>query len=377
MPIYKMNGKKDGRQKYRVRINYTDSFGKPKQLDRVAYGADEAKQLERELNYKLKQEAPSARMTVQDLFNEYMISKQFEKRETSQDQTRRALEGYVLDTLSNVKLDKLTVPVLQSWKQNIENRNLSIRTRQNKFSEFRALLNYAVRMEYISKNPLLKVGNFKAPLQAKKEMQYYTSEEFKKFISAARETAIESENQGYMNKWHYYVFFNIAFYTGLRKGEINALQWTDIKDGDYLSVTKSLAQKLKGDDRITPPKNKSSIRTIQLPAPLIKVLNEHKERCKTMDGFNDNYYICGGTKAIRDTSIQNALKQYADKAGVKVIRVHDFRHSHASLLANEGINIQEIARRLGHAKISMTWETYSHLYPREEERAIKILDKIV
>ena len=96
-----------------------------------------------------------------------------------------------------------------------------------------------------------------------------------------------------------------------------------------------------------------------------------------MDGFNDNYYICGGTKAIRDTSIQNALKQYADKAGVKVIRVHDFRHSHASLLANEGINIQEIARRLGHAKISMTWETYSHLYPREEERAIKILDKIV
>ena len=77
------------------------------------------------------------------------------------------------------------------------------------------------------------------------------------------------------------------------------------------------------------------------------------------------------------TAVEKINKKFADMAGVKRIRIHDFRHSHASLLANEGINIQEIARRLGHSKISITWETYSHLYPREEERAIKILDKIV
>lgn len=68
---------------------------------------------------------------------------------------------------------------------------------------------------------------------------------------------------------------------------------------------------------------------------------------------------------------------FSEIAGLKHIRIHDFRHSHASLLANEGINIQEIARRLGHSDVSMTWNTYSHLYPREEERAIQILDKIV
>ena len=55
---------------------------------------------------------------------------------------------------------------------------------------------------------------------------------------------------------------------------------------------------------------------------------------------------------------------------------HDFRHSHASLLANEGINIQEIARRLGHSKIEITWNTYSHLYPKEEDRAVSILNRI-
>ena len=371
-----MNGKKDGKQKYRVRVNYTDRLGKAKQIDRVAYGLDKAKQLERELNYQLKQEIPTAKMTVQDLYDEYIEVKKHEIRETSLDTNERNLKKYVLEPLGNYKLSKLNVAVLQKWKQDMEQKGLSTKTKQNRYGEFRTLLNYAVKMEYIPRNPLLKVGNFKAPFETKKEMQYYTADEFKKFIQKAKEEAIQSESKGYMHKWHYYVFFNIAFYTGLRKGEIHALQWTDIKDG-YLSVTKSIAQKLKGGDRITPPKNRSSIRTIQMPEPLIQILNEHYERCKSIIGFNDSYYITGGERPLRDTSIQNELKKYAKLANIKAIRVHDFRHSHASLLANEGINIQEIARRLGHSKINITWETYSHLYPREEERAINILNKIV
>lgn len=376
MPIYKMDGKKNGKQKYRVRINYTDSLGNSKQMDRVAYGSEEAKQLERELNYQLKQEAPTANMTVKDLYDEYIAAKKHEVRETTLDTNERNLKKYVVEPLGKYKLAKLNVAVLQKWKQDMEQKGLSTKTKQNRYGEFRTFLNYAVKMEYISQNPLLKVGNFKAPLQLKKEMQYYTAKEFKKFIKAAKEDAIQNENNGLMYKWHYYVFFNIAFYTGLRKGEIHALQWTDIK-GSYLSVTKSITQKLKGGDRITPPKNRSSIRSIQMPQPLIKILDEHYKRCQTMDNFNDSLYITGGQRPLRDTSIQNALKQYAEQANVKVIRVHDFRHSHASLLANEGINIQEIAKRLGHSNVSITWNTYSHLYPREEERAIKILDKIV
>ena len=70
------------------------------------------------------------------------------------------------------------------------------------------------------------------------------------------------------------------------------------------------------------------------------------------------------------------VEAVAAAAGLKAIRIHDFRHTHASLLVNEGINIQEIARRLGHSKIEITWNTYSHLYPREEDRAIAILNKI-
>ena len=162
----------------------------------------------------------------------------------------------------------------------------------------------------------------------------------------------------------------------MRKGEIHALKWSDI-DGDYISVKRSITQKLKGEDRETPPKNKTSIRTLQIPEPLKKILADHKARYRSLQGFSDDFRICGGTRPLRDTSIQKANERYAKLAGLKTIRIHDFRHSHASLLANNGINIQEIARRLGHAKIEMTWNTYSHLYPREEERAVNILNKIV
>lgn len=143
-----------------------------------------------------------------------------------------------------------------------------------------------------------------------------------------------------------------------------------------MSVKRSVTQKIKGGDRETAPKNKTSIRTLQLPSPLIDILTTHREKCSKIEGFNDTLKICGGTKSLRDTSIEKRNEKYADMANIKKIRIHDFRHSHASLLANNGINIQEIARRLGHSKIEITWNTYSHLYPKEEERAIEVLNKI-
>ena len=74
MPIYKMDGKKDGLQKYRVRINFTDSSGKSKQIDRVAYGKDSAKELERQLMHNLSNETLK-RITLQELYDEYIAVK--------------------------------------------------------------------------------------------------------------------------------------------------------------------------------------------------------------------------------------------------------------------------------------------------------------
>ncbi len=382
MPIYKTGDKKNGLQKYRVRVNYVDSFGAYKQIERVAYGKDAAKELESRLVRDLNNEDISMKITVTDLCNEYIRVKRNEVRESTLDRNSKIIKSYIIPFFGSARLGKLTVPQFQRWKTHIDEymtstkNSLSLEYKHKIYSVFRAVLNYAVKMEYIDKNPLTKLGNFKDANIIKNDMDFYTADEFLKFIAAAREQAEQSEQTfGSLYEWNFYVFFNIAFYTGMRKGEINALKWTDISD-NTIHVTRSIAQKLKGGDRETPPKNKSSVRDIQIPLPLKDVLTEHYNRLKMLDGFSDDWRICGGVKCLRDSTIENRNQKYASAAGLKKIRIHDFRHSHASLLANNGINIQEIARRLGHSDIKMTWNTYSHLYPKEEERALTVLNKI-
>lgn len=372
MPINKIEGRKNGLQKYRVRVNYTDDHGRARQIERTAYGMDDARKTESQLLSKVQAgELTGVGMTFKKLCLSYIEAKSAEVRETTLDKTKTILKLHVLPYFENIKLSKLTVPILQEWKTEINKKGYALTTRKNMYSALRAVINHGVRMGYINSNPLAKVGGFKDVNTIKEEINYYTADEFKEFITVAYDLA--KTDNGF--EWNYYAFFNIAFYTGARKGEIYALKWSDIK-GNVLQIRRSIAQKLKGDDRETPPKNKTSIRDVQIPKPLMRILKEHKARFKNIPGFNDDWRICGGPSCLRDSSVTIRNVKYSRLAKVKTIRIHDFRHTHASLLANEGINIQEIARRLGHAKIEMTWNTYSHLYPREEERALKILDKI-
>lgn len=374
MPINKTGIKRDGKTQYRVRVNYTDATGKAHQVERTAYGNAEAVALEQQLISEFKNKRTvTSRLTVKQLFDEYEVYHSHETRKTSHDSAMRNLRNRVLPSMGDCRLDKLSQPVLAKWKNEIAATDLSIVTKQNAYAAFAAMLNYAVKMEYIQKNPLTVLGNFRNAELIEKpadKLQFYTPEQFLAYISVAGESAVSCAD------WGYYVFFNIAFYTGARKGEINALKWSDI-DGDILHIRRSIAQKLKGGDVETPPKNKSSYRDLQIPAPLLDILSEHKGRQQEASRlFTEDYRICGGERPLRDTSIENKNKAFSKAAGLPHIRIHDFRHSHASLLANEGINIQEIARRLGHSNVQMTWNTYSHLYPREEERAVEILNRI-
>ncbi len=372
MPIYKAEGKKDGLQKYKVRINYTDALGNSKQMTRIAYGKDAATMLEIKLLQQLQAGETRSTMLLSALYDEYIRAKALDVRETSLDKSKRILSRYVLPTFGNTKLSNITPKQLQQWKEDIASTDLSLISQKNIFGEFRAMMNYALKLEYIPKNPLLTVGNFReAYFEPKQEkIRYYTAEQFKAYINEAFNASLKTGEFGF------FVFFCIAFYTGMRKGEINALKWSDIEN-NILHVRRSVAQKIKGKPIIeTPPKNKSSYRDLQIPTPLLQILRDHKKRQQKDPRWTEDYRVCGGFTCLRDSSLSNKNHQFADAAGLPRIRIHDFRHSHVSLLANEGINIQEIARRLGHSKIEMTWNTYSHLYPREEERAVSILDGI-
>lgn len=374
MPIYKTGKTKDGKAQYRVFVNYIDADGKYRKLSRTVYGAAEAKMEELRLLAETGNESKSKSktITVQTLYDKYVEAKRSEIRQTSLEKLQSILSNHVLPYLADTRISDLTAKCLQEWRDIIGNKDIKVITKNKAYTELRALLNFAVRTDYLPKNPLDKIPRFRDAYftHEKEKLHFYTPEQFKQFISVAEQYKGRSINDS-----GYYVFFNIAFYTGMRKGEINALKWSDI-EGDIIHVRRSISQKTKNGDQETPPKNKSSYRSLQMPKKLVLILEQHRTLQKQIKGFSDDFRVCGGVSPLRDSSISNRNEVYSKEAGLPHIKIHGFRHSHASVLANAGVNIMEIARRLGHSDVKMTWQTYAHLYPREEERAVAVLDSI-
>lgn len=376
MPIYKVSDKKnkEGKIQYRVRVNYIDNNGNYRQLTRMCWGSNEAKNLEQQLTKELSNKTLSlSSMTVADLFKDFLGDSRQNSRATTVQGYEKNYRLHIKPYIDNIQIRKLNTSNLSAWKKQINEKGLSLTTRKNIYSALRTALNYAVKMDYIPVNPLNKVGNFKDAYYMEEEMLFYTPEEFQLFKAAALHKAEQSQY------YDFYVFFCIAYYTGCRKGEIHALRWNCIDfSKDTLSVRKSINQKQKGGDVESPPKNKSSIRKIQMPQPLKSVLQEHKQRQQaSIPDWNENGFICGYYRPLRDTSIQWENEKYAKAAGVKKIRIHDFRHSHVSVLINSGVAVTAIAKRIGHSTAKETLKTYAHLFPVEEEKAVNVLNKII
>ena len=215
MPIYKADGKKGGLQKYLVRVNFIDNGGKARQLTRTAYGLEQAKDLERKLEaeQKGKGDAPTKKMTLQQLFDEYINVKRYKVRETTLERNCHVFENNILPTFKDVRIDRLNTALLQEWKQSIEERltpqqtKLELSSKRHIYDTFNAMLNYAVKMEHLPKNPLSNLGTFVDVSTVKQEMQYYTASEFRQYISMVEQIAAEKEaTQNDLSEWDYYVF---------------------------------------------------------------------------------------------------------------------------------------------------------------------------
>lgn len=163
-----------------------------------------------------------------------------------------------------------------------------------------------------------------------------------------------------------HVSFSLLYYSGIRFDEFLALT---IQDFDFqnntLGINKSL-QRIKRQDVITPPKTPKSIRNIIIPN---FVMNEVKDYISTLYALGETDRIFPFTKSY----INNAMARTCEKNGVKKIRIHDIRHSHAGYLINLGCAPLLISERLGQEKIQTTLSTYSHLYPNKHQEVVDMI----
>ncbi|MDE7439419.1 MAG: site-specific integrase [Clostridia bacterium] len=203
--------------------------------------------------------------------------------------------------------------------------------------------------------------------EMKTEMEIWELNEFTKFQNTVDDIVWKT-------------FFMSLFYTGCRVGELLAPSDSDVikENGNYfISIRKGLTRKTANtEDKylITAPKTSTSNRKIQLPEVLAAQLEEYLTY-KKENGI-PSAFLFGGESPIPQRTYQRYFERYTKAAELKHIRIHDLRHSHASMLIHLNVPITVISKRLGHSSVKMTLEKYSHCYSDDEDIAISAINNI-
>lgn len=337
---------------------YEDYTGSKKQKKKRGFPTKrEAAAWER--NFLEKQQA-DLNISFQSFIEIYNEDMKHRLREHTFIQKQYVINKKLLPFFGSIPLSQITPAHVRKWQNELISyrddtgkgyAETYLRTINNQLA---AILNYAVRYYDLKDNPCRKAGSIGKGHAD--EMQFWTTEEFKTFLSKVSDKP--QARAGFLT----------LYYTGLRIGELLALEYCDIDFQEcQITVNKSY-QRIQDRDVITPPKTPRSIRTISIPDFLRDELKEYTDRLYSLHKHDR---IFPYTKIFFEREMRRGTKD----AAVKRIRLHDLRHSHASLLIELGFTPLLIADRLGHEKVETTLNTYSHLFPhKRDEVAEKLQD---
>ena len=303
-------------------------------------------------------------MTFSDLYNNFYHYKE-DKVKVSTLTTYKDRKVY-LKSLDNIKLKDFNIEHFEKWKKEINSYSFSTTYKNNIFKFFKTLLNYAIKWYNFNFTATYnKMTNFNNPNELPKEMQFFTYEEFKQFISVVDNILLKS-------------LFETLYYCGLRCGELRGLTWNNIDfKNQCLSVRKNVIPSHGETNKsyvVTTPKTKGSVRDIPIPKVLLSDLEKLYGISKKEYDFNDNWYVFGNNNPITKGRLSYQKDRICKLAKVKKIRLHDFRHSCASLLINSNASVMLVAKYLGHTKIDETLNTYAHLFQNQMTEIVNIIN---
>lgn len=347
-----MKAEKDKKTgKWLIQYRYTDWQGKRRKSTKRGFATKrEAEEWLR--NFLITQKADFD-MKFEDFWKMYCADMETRLREHTMRTKKYIVELKILPYFGNKRVNDITAADIRQWQNELIKMGYSptyLKTINNQLS---AIFNYAVRYYDLKSNPCAKAGSMGK--SKAEEMDFWTGEEFRKFIDSV------------MNKRLSYMAFMTLYWTGMRLGELLALNPKDVDlKKRTISITKSY-QRLGKKDVITPPKTPKSKRVITIPEFLAADIKDYMDSLYDLQEDDRLFPI---TKYYLEHEMQRGIKE----SGVKRIRVHDLRHSHASMLIELGFSPLEIANRLGHEKVETTLNTYAHLYPNKQTKLAERLD---
>lgn len=295
----------------------------------------------------------------------------------------RTAEGYehiikqhIVPALGNIPLSEIKPTHLQGYyADKLEcgrkdgKGGLSARSVQHHHVTLHTALQSAVKWGLLARNPADAVDR---PRYECKEMHTFDEESLRAFLLVAKATP-------------YYSLFYVALFTGLRRSELLALRWDDIDlDMAQVSVSRALHHLRTGETLFRTTKTAKSRRLVDLPPSAAIVLRQHREQQEAvresmgtgaMLGSDLVFTSLEGAPMLPDTFTHAWIKT-ARRAGFPNIRLHDARHTHATLLLKQGVHPKIVQERLGHATISTTLDTYSHVLPGLQQAAALKFDMV-
>jgi len=340
LPVYK----DEERKSWYVWFRYKDWSGTVRQHKKRGFAKkSEAVQYERDF---LKKQSGSCDMAFGSMVELYMEDCKTRLRSTTYESKKYLIDSKILPALKDLPVNAITPAVVRKWQNDLLNDEAEysptyIKTINNQLS---AIFNFAKRYYGLGVNPAAVAGSVgKKNAEA---MQFWTQDEFQRFAAAISDKPAS------------YAIFNTLFWTGMRSGELLALTLEDVNfEAKTISITKSYAR-LEGKDVISPPKTPKSRRVITVPDFLLDILRDYADR---LYDYDPSERLFAYTKYY----LQSEMARGCKKSGVKKIRVHDLRHSHASLLIELGFSPLLISERLGHENVETTLSIYAHLYPNK------------
>lgn len=257
---------------------------------------------------------------------------------------------HIIPTFNDFKIAKINPPVILKWQNSLAQYSFKYRSGLNVLLS--SIFKFGNRY-YDLPNPMVKVEPIRN-LERKKEMSIWTPLEFENFLKV-------------VDDYSYKLFFRFLYISGCRKGEGLALSYDDIDlEKGTVKIDKSITR--KGKQRpfeVTTTKNKYSDRTLVMPIEFIQELLKQQE-------IQKGNFVFGGEKPFADNTLTRKFNNWCSLANVPKIRIHDLRHSSASFLISKGISVVAVSRRLGHASISQTLDTYSHLMPSDTSKIVEV-----
>lgn len=274
---------------------------------------------------------------------------------------------HILPELGDLRLDEISRERMQQFVAALIKKELKKNSIRLAIAALRVLFNFAIENSVVRDNPAARLGKYYSQVgNLREEIDPLSAEEASLFLQTVRSSKHYQE---------YYPVFLCAIHTGLRAGELAGLQWGDLDfEGKFIAVRRSIVH-----GRVNLPKS-GKVRRVDMSDALMAVLKELKRTRQAQwlaKGQNDipQWVFCNHEGRILDTNnLRNrALRKCLEAAKLRSTRLHDLRHSFASILIQNRESLAYVKEQMGHSSIKVTVDVYGHLVPGANKKAVNKL----